>query len=165
MSDPLHTSESILLDGANSVSGAPRANFPHASVSSGAALLAALVTFAVLRRNARLVLAVLIAAALPGWYWVTVVRADAPATRAQLGVDITSTLTDLQQQAPWPKVSVQVVREDDDVLFPLGRYALPSRVTPEVGQPAIQLELRGAELGHRCTFDSATHHLVCGAGP
>jgi hypothetical protein len=125
-------------------------------------VLAALLTLALLRKRARLVLGVLVVSALPGLAWVALLRADAPAERGSLARDITATLSELQRQAPWPHGSVQVVREDDDVLFPLGRYALPSRLE----RPAtVQLELRGAQLGPHCAVDPLTHHLVCGAGP
>jgi len=63
----------------------------------------------------------------------------------------------------WPRTSAQVVREDDDVLFPVGRYALPSR--PPLGDAGVHLELRGPSLAPDCRTDEASGHRVCGSGP
>ena len=161
---PLGTAESILIDGANGMSGAPRQHFPEARVSAGLALLAALLFLVLLRRHRRgAVLGLLVAGALPGLYCLVVLRGDAPTRRPALAAAIGATLTGLEARAPWPSAKVRVVREDDDVLFPLGRYALPERRTDE--GPAVELELRGALLGQGCHEDEATGHVVCGAGP
>jgi hypothetical protein len=55
-----------------------------------------------------------------------------------------------------------VVREDDDVLFPVGRYVLPSRPPVDAG---VLLELRGPSLVTACRTDEGNGHRVCGSGP
>jgi hypothetical protein len=159
-SNSLDTPESIVLDGANGVTRAPREHFPDASLSLGLAM-AALVAGAVLARRGPkwVVAAVLVIAALPGLAQVLMSRADAPAQRAELGRLVTQSLTEVQQHSPWP--GVRFVREDDDVMFPIGRYAVPGRIVPADG--GVELETRGSLLGQPCREEGS--RVVCGAGP
>jgi hypothetical protein len=158
------TAESILIDGANSVSDEPRRQFPHATASLLLGALALALTVTLLRKRSKAVLAALTLTALPGLAWVLVLRADAPAKRGSVAADIASTLEDLRAHAPWPGTPVRIVREDDDVLFPLGRYAMPSRPASPHPSPEVQLELRGDRLGEPCRTDAASGHVICGAG-
>ncbi len=150
-----------MVDGANGVSGAPRQHFPDAGLSAATALVAFAVALVALRRGSgRRVLAVVLAlSALPGLFTVVARRADAPATRGAVATQVRSTLSELVAVGGWPAHPAQVTREDDDVLHPLLRYALPSR--PPGG--ALQLEVRGSKLGAGCTRTADT--AVCGAGP
>ena len=161
---PLSTPEAIVLDGANSVSGAPRAHFPEAALSLSLAGLALLVTVVAVRtKRAALVVPVMLGlAALPGLYAVAVQRADAPTKRAALTALVKVGVNDLKNQAAWPQASMQVVRDDDDVLFPLARYAWPSRPTVDGG---VAIELRGSALMTACHRDVTSNHVVCGIGP
>ncbi|MBK7864890.1 MAG: hypothetical protein IPJ65_41095 [Archangiaceae bacterium] len=158
----LGTPESIVLDGANAVMGDPRAHFPRAGLSLGlsAAMLVLGVLF--LRRRPRWLALLLAASMLPGLWQVVAVRADAVPHRGELARAVRRTLDDVQAKAPWPG-PVRVVREDDDVLFPLVRYAVPTR--PPVSGPAVELEVRAGPLGAPCGLDPVSGHLVCGAGP
>lgn len=160
---PLETVESIIIDGANGISGAPRAHFPDAILALVLAVAAGAMSLGLLRLGRRgPVLALLLVAAVPGLWALVVRRADAPAKRSAAAVTIVSTLKELEARAPWPGVAVHVVREDDDVLFPLGRYALPGR--PPSSGPSIEVELRGTLLGQGCREDISSHRVVCGAG-
>ncbi|MBL8936810.1 MAG: hypothetical protein JNM69_19780 [Archangium sp.] len=160
---PLSTPEAIVLDGANSVSGAPRAHFPEAAFSLSLAAVALLVTVVAVRtkRAALVVPVVLGLAALPGLFALVVQRADAPMNRAALTALVKVGVNDLKAQAAWPQAAVQVVRDDDDVLFPLARYAWPSRPTVDGG---VALELRGSALITACHHEAMGGHVVCGAG-
>lgn len=159
----LARAESILLDGANSVSGQSRQGFPSAGLSSGFAVGAFLVAVLLLRsRRPRWWLAVvLLAAAAPGAVCVLALRGDAPVRRGMLAARLEATLQNIEAVAPWPGAAVEVVHEDDDVLFPLGRYALPTR--PKVTGPATQLELRGSALDVSCAV--VGERTVCGVPP
>jgi hypothetical protein len=161
---PLSTPEAIMLDGANSVSGAPRAHFPDAALSLSFAGLALLVTVVAVRtKRAALVVPVMLGlAAAPGLYSLAVQRADAPMNRAALTALVKVGVNDLKAQASWPQASLQVVRDDDDVLFPLARYAWPSRPAVDGG---VAIELRGSTLITACHRDATTDHVVCGVGP
>lgn len=152
-----------MLDGANSVSGAPRAHFPEAALSLSVAGLALLVTVVAVRtkRAALVVPALLGLAALPGLFALVVRRADAPMNRAALTALVKVGVNDLKAQAAWPQASLQVVRDDDDVLFPLARYAWPSRGAVDGG---VELELRGSALITACHHEAASGHVVCGVG-
>lgn len=152
----LVTSESILIDGANGVTSAPRAHFPHAGIFIAIALVVAVI-FRVVKRP-RILFALLAAGALPGAVHVLVLRGDAPLRRGGMAEAVRVTLRDLQNRVPWPGSKVSVVREDDDVLFPLGRYALPSRNTGPV-----ELELRSGVLGQVCRAEA--QRVICGGGP
>lgn len=160
---PLSTPEAIVLDGANSVSGAPRAHFPEAALSWSVAGLALLVTVVAVRtKRAALVVPVLLGlAGLPGLYTLAVRRADAPMNRAALTALVKVGVNDLKAQATWPQTSLQVARDDDDVLFPLARYAWPSRPAVDAG---VTVELRGSVLMTACHHDATTNHVVCGVG-
>jgi hypothetical protein len=158
---PLGTAEAIVLDGANSLGGAPRQHFPSAQSSAVVAVVAALVALAFLKRRPAVVLLVLLVAAIPGLVSLLVLRADAPTRRGGLATVIEARVTELKARARWPSGAVRVVREEDDVWFPLGRYALPGRPTP-LG-PAVELELVGASLGEGCRDDATSGHVVCGA--
>jgi hypothetical protein len=161
---PLCSAESVLLDGANSATGAPRAHFPSAPLALGVSALAVVAAVLLLRRRAFNTLsAALVLAAVPGALAVLGWRADAPLRRPALSAAVREQLAVLERSAPWPDGGVVVVREDDDVLFPLGRYAVPSRPAPPT--PAVKLELRGAVLRSLCVEDAASGHRVCGVGP
>jgi hypothetical protein len=149
----LATGQSILIDGANGVTSAPRAHFPHGALWLGLALVVALIVRVV--KRPLVLLALLIAGALPGFAHLLVLRADAPLRRAALARSIESRLQDLQRHVPWPESQVSVVREDD-ALFPLGRYALPSRTSGP-----LELELREGEGACRKT----EQRVICGGAP
>ncbi len=159
MASELGTTESILIDGANGVTSAPRAHFPQAAWWLALAVVIAVVV-RVVKRPA-VVAGLLVLAALPGFVHLLALRADAPLQRAALTDAIGVTLNDLQQRVPWPRSQVKVVREEDDVLLPIGRYALPSR--PEVSSPTIQLELGAGPLGQVCRQEE--QRVSCGARP
>lgn len=148
----LSTGQSILIDGANGVTSAPRAHFPYGGVWLGLAVLVALIVRVV--KRPLVLLALLIAGSLPGFVHLLVLRADAPVQRWALAKSIKAALEDVQQHAPWPQSQVTVVREDDS-MFPLGRYALPSRTTG-----SLELELRDGEGACR----QAGQRVICG-GP
>jgi hypothetical protein len=158
---PLGTAEGVLLDGPNGVTGAPRQHFPDAVSSGAAAVVALVVALVVLRRGGgRRALALLLAlVTLPGLFVVLVRRADAPLRRPALASQVQSTLAELLPVAGWPDHPATVTREDDDVLHPLLRYALPSRAAGG----ATKLEVRGSKLTAGCVRDGDT--VVCGVGP
>lgn len=158
----LSTNESIVIDGANSVGGAPRQQFPQGNASLVAALLvfvAALLVARSKRLRPGLVVALLVGG-LPGGVVVWALRADAPLARPALARAVTDALDDLRRVAPWPAQPARVVRDDGDVLFPLARYAWPSR--PDAG---VVVDLRGAPLSSRCVLNEAAGRFICGAGP
>jgi hypothetical protein len=157
----LATGEAIVLDGPNGVSGAPRQHFPDAAWSGGLGALALVMALLAARgRRGRLLLAGCLGlAALPGLYAVLVLRGDAPAQRGRLATTLTTALAQLQPHTGWPSLPATVTREDDDVLFPLLRYAMPTR--PAGG--ATTLEVRGGSLEARC--EPVDGGVVCGAGP
>lgn len=159
MSSALNSQGSILIDGANGVTTAPRAHFPQASWWLVVAVIVAVVT-RVVKRPA-VVAALLVVAAVPGFVHVLALRADAPLQRPAMTEAIGVTLRDLQQRVPWPAQQVKVVREEDDVLFPLGRYALPSR--PEVSGAALELELGAGPFGQVCRQQE--QRVTCGVVP
>lgn len=161
---PLSTPESIVLDGANSVTGAPRQHFPDAPLSLGLAAVVLIATFVALRtRWARVVVPVLLlVAAVPGLSAVLFLRADAPGRRAPLTALVRVGVNDLQRVARWPDQAVRVTRDDDDVLFPLARYAWPSR--PVALDGGVEVELRGSSLMTACRHDAVVGRTVCGVG-
>ena len=146
----LATGPSILIDGANGVTSAPRAHFPHGGVWLGLAVLVALIVRVV--KRPLVLFALLFLGALPGFAHLLLLRADAPLKRGGVAGSIKSTLDDVQHQVPWPQSQVSVVREDD-TLFPLGRYALPSRTTGP-----LELELRDGEGACR----REEQRVICG---
>lgn len=154
----LETPESLVLDGANGVTRAPHQHFPDASLALGLALIAIVLGAVIARRGPKWVLvAALAIAAGPGLVQVLVVRADSPVHRGELSRLISSTLDDVKSRAPWPGATL--VREDDDVMFPITRYAVPGRA-PATG---VQLESRGSQLGQPCRAEG--DRQICGAGP
>lgn len=159
VSSALNSPGSILIDGANGVTTAPRAHFPQAGLWLAVAVIVAVVVRVVKRPAVVAVLLVL--GALPGLVHVLALRADAPLQRPAMTEAIGVTLGDLQQRVPWPQRQVKVVREEDDVLFPLGRYALPSR--PEVSGAATELELGAGPLGQVCR--QREERVSCGVLP
>lgn len=158
-SSALATPEAVLLDGANGVTNAPREHFPDATVMLGIAVAVA-VSARWIRKPA-FVAALLLGASVPGFVHVLALRGDAPLNRGASTSAITTSLADLQRRLPWPQTSVKVVHEEDDVLFPLGRYALPSR--PEPAGTPLELELGVGPLGSTCR--EAHVRLVCGGRP
>ncbi len=75
---------------------------------------------------------------------------------------IEAQVDDFKTQLPWPTSPVFFVREEDDVLFPLGRYAWPSRPKPQ-GNPVQEVELGWGPFGQRCRQREG--RTFCGAGP
>jgi hypothetical protein len=160
----LDSAERIVLDGANGINGAPRQHFPDGGLFSLVSVVVVVLTVGALKRRfASLVPLLLALAALPGLVGLLVLRADAPASRGALAARVSQTLGQLEAQAPWPQTPVHVGYEDDDVLFPLGRYAWPSR--PEGASGAVELELRGDSLDVVCRVDEASRRHVCEARP
>lgn len=155
----LATPEAVLLDGANGVTNASRQHFPDATLMLA---IAAVVAVAVrwIRRPA-LVAALLLGASIPGFVHVLALRGDAPLARPKAAAAITTTVSDLQAKVPWPGTPVKVVHEEDDVLFPLGRYAVPGRVEPQGA--AVELELGLGLLGSTCVEQPP--RVTCGARP
>ena len=155
----LETAEAIVLDGANGVTGAPRAQFPHGPEMFGVAIVVAWGLWALQRRRlGRGAAIVMILAAVPGLFQVLHTRADSPSRRSEMAAAIQVTLSDLQTRVPWPKVRPRIVREEDDVLFPLGRYALPERLSTKLGPE--ELELLHGPLGKPCVQEGL--RTVCG---
>ncbi len=161
----LSTPESVVLDGANGVLAEPRQHFPHAPLFSVIAVVALVGAFLWLRPGARRLglFAALLLAAVPGSVVVVALRADAPLRRDALAEQLDDTLDEVQAHAPWPGPPVAVVKEEDDVLFPLGRYALPAR--PSGVTPAVELELLGHRLDVTCRRGVPARHVVCGGAP
>ncbi len=155
----LATPEAVLLDGANGVTNAPRQHFPDATLMLAIAATAAVATR--WRRKPALVAALLLGASIPGFVHVLALRGDAPLERPRAAAVIRTTLSELQARAPWPRTPVRVVHEEDDVLFPLGRYAVPGRLEP-LG-PAVELELGLGPLGTTCVEQPP--RVVCGGRP
>lgn len=158
----LSTNESIVIDGANSVGGAPRQHFPDATLALALGAFVFVASLVVLRtkRYRPALLAALLVSSIPGGLAVFVFRADAPVQRRTLTDAVTSSLADVQRVAPWPEQTAQVVHDDGDVLFPIGRYTWPNR--PDAG---VEVELRGSVLRSNCARDEASGHVVCGARP
>jgi hypothetical protein len=152
----LVTSESILIDGANGVTSAPRAHFPQAGLWLAVAIVVAVVVRLV--RRPVVAVALLALGSLPGLVHVLALRADSPIKRGAMTDSIKVTLGDLQTRVPWPQSQVTVVREEDDVLFPLGRYALPSRT----GGP-LELVIGAGPLGQVCSHEG--QRVTCGGAP
>ncbi len=157
----LDTAESIVIDGANGVTPAPRLGFPDAGVCLGLAVLVAVATLALRRRPfAKWVLpALLLLAAVPGMVHVVGLRADAPLERPVLAAKIEHTLDALQHAAPWPR-PVHVAREEDDVLYPFVRYAVPSRSESAPG--VIELEVAGEHVPAECRVEAPSGRVFCG---
>lgn len=155
MDSSLATTESILIDGANGVTSAPRAHFPEAEVWLVVAVVVAVIVRFV--KRPAVVATLLALGAIPGLVHVFALRADAPLKRRASAEAISSTLGSMQERVPWPRSQVSVVREDD-VLFPLARYALPSR-----GTGPLELDLRDGPLGPVCRGEG--QRVICGAGP
>lgn len=139
--------EAIVLDGANGVTHAPRERFPHAGRELGVALVAVVLAVA-LRRFRAAIPVLLLLGALPGFVHVLWLRADSPLKRRALSVQIVTAMAELARHAPWPKRPVNVVKEDDDVLFPLLRYARPTRASTDGG---VALEVGGPSLRVKCS--------------
>jgi len=146
----LTTPESVVLDGANGVSLEPRQHFPQGPLSLAFGALTVVVVLMVFRleRSRGAIAGLLLGAALPGLWLVVATRADAPLRRVAMTAPIRSSLAEVMSKVPWPRTPVTVLPEDDDVLFPLLRYALPTRPTFDGG--ALQLEVRGHSLPVRC---------------
>ncbi len=154
---PLAKPEAVVLDGANGVSGAPRKGFPDAALSSALAIGALVAALLLLRRARPAVAVALLLAAVPGAICVLALRADAPLRRPALARSVEQAVDRVRAAAPWPGATVDVVAEDDDVVFPIGRYAVPARPPAPAG--AVQLELRGDGLDVTCAADAG--HTVC----
>lgn len=149
-SEGLSTTEALVIDGANGVTRAPRLGFPDAGwqLALGVVvLLAALVVGRTRLGSRRAVLAaVLLAGAGLGLVHVAVLRADAPLARWQAASPIVDSMESLARVTPWP-APIAFSREDDDVTFPLTRYAAPTRAA---GTPAVTLDVRGTTFPVTC---------------
>ncbi len=152
----LDSAESIIIDGANGVTHAPRHHFPDMGVSWVLLGITIIATLSTKRRGRWLLPVLLFAASVPGLMHVLVLRADAPLRRGALARQVEGTLTEIERVAKWPK-PVHVARDDDDVLFPLGRYAVPTRT--QAGPGVQELELRGTVLSAQCRGEQPA---VCG---
>lgn len=154
-SSALDSPETIVLDGANGVTHAPRERFPNAGFEFGAAVIA--VVLAVwLRRFRAAIPVILLLGALPGFVHVFWLRADAPHKRRSLTSQIVSSMAEFARHAPWPRMKVNVVKEDDDVLFPLLRYARPTRPVTDGG---VAMEVSGSSL--RVTCSTIPGRIIC----
>lgn len=161
MDNGFPSAEWVVRDGANGVGTAPRESFPTPLPSLAVAGLAFVLALALLKaRRPAWLLGALLLAVLPGAVLIFAVRADAPLKRGELAANERSAIEAMHKKAPWPATRVRVVREDDDVVFPLGRYAFPSRPTTDA--PQVELELLGTSLSLQCT---GTEHVVCGVAP
>ena len=116
-------------------------------------------TLALKSQRRRLVPVLLLLSAGPGLLQVLVKRADAPTRRAAMAAQISATVSELQARSGWP-LPVAVVRDDDDVLYPLGVYAMPTRAAPDAGVRSI--ELRGTRVTVTCRGNAP---IVCGDAP
>jgi hypothetical protein len=159
----LVTPETVLIDGPNGITGAPRAGFPDATWTVGLGVVVLLLVAVLMRTRApRLVVAlVMVMAAAPGLWTLVVSRADAPHRRAGVAAVVTSGLADLRRLTAGPVGGVTVVRDDADVLFPLARYQWPAR-PPDGG---VRVELRGSSLTSACHVPLRGDVVVCGVGP
>ncbi len=147
---PLTTTESLLIHGANGVAGRSSAHFTWVAAGLLALLLSTrLISMTRLSNRIRCSALglTLVFAAIPGLVHVLWLRGDAPLLRPHTAQTIHSTLDALQRLAPWPE-PIAVTHEDDDVMFPLARYAVPTR-SPAHGD-ARQLETYGATLLQGC---------------
>lgn len=142
----LKTNESMVIDGANSVSGAPRAGFPQAALWEGLALVALLVFGLAPKRHRGLVAGVLALSMVPGWWVLLTVRPDRPTRRHEVAQAVTTAMNELRPALGSLEGPPNVVWDDGDVLFPLARYLAPTR--SKVG-PAV--ELKGHTLRIHCT--------------
>jgi hypothetical protein len=150
-SDSLSTTEALVIHGANGVTRAAREGFPDAGWQGGVGLAALVLGLIVLRargawRRPAVTLA-LVAGGFAGLIQVALVRADAPVSRWMTVVPIRQSLETLAHLAPWPS-PVAFIREEDDVTFPLTRYAVPTR---RPGPAAVTLDVRGSALPITCT--------------
>lgn len=157
-SQTLATTEALVIDGTNGVTRASREGFPEAPLSLGLAGAALVLTVFVVRRAPKWLPLILFAPAAFGLGHVFVARGDAPAHRRQIAAPIAKSLEALQTAAPWPIVPISIVREDDDVTFPLSRYAVPTRPPVDGG---VQLSVQGASLPLGCQPSGA----VVGCAP
>jgi hypothetical protein len=160
----LTTPESVVLDGANGVSLEPRQHFPQGplSLAFGALTLVVVLLVFRLKRSRGAVAGLLLGTALPGLWLVVATRADAPLRRVAMTAPLRSSLAEVMSKVPWPRTPVTVLAEEDDVLFPLVRYALPTR--PRLDAGALELEVRGHSLPLRCQA-VVEQRLRCESGP
>lgn len=157
---PLDAAEAIVIDGANSVTGASRTGFPDWAGSLALTVVAAAVVVTLRRTRFRrpALAAVLLGAAVSGWWALLVERGDTPLRQHVGAALVTTSLDDLARQGQ----QVEVVRDDGDVLFPLARYVWPARRAVDGG---VKLELRGGSLISACHPNAVSGHVVCGTGP
>jgi hypothetical protein len=154
------TTEQLVIDGTNGVTRASREGFPEATWSLIAFVAAALVAAILVRRAPKWLPLLLFVPAAFGLFHVFIARGDAPLHRGATATQVSVSLDVLRERAPWPVQSVELVREDDDVTFPLSRYAVPARPPPSPG--AVKLEVRGAQLPLHCRDEGA--RVICGDG-
>ncbi|MFT3707042.1 MAG: hypothetical protein QM817_05170 [Archangium sp.] len=159
-STTLVTTEQLVIDGTNGVTRASREQFPEASYSLGAFVVAALIAAVLVRKAPKWLPVLLFVPAAFGLFHVFVARGDAPLHRGAVATQVSTSLDVLKDRAAWPVQSVALLREDDDVTFPLSRYAVPAR--PPVNATAVQLEVRGTQLPLHCRDEA--QRVICGEG-
>lgn len=151
-SQTLATTEALVIDGANGVTRASREGFPEATLSLGLFGAALIIAIVLVRRAPKWLPVILFAPAALGLFHVFVARGDAPASRGATAAPIKSSIEAIQAAAPWPIVPITVVRDEDDVTFPLSRYAVPVRPPSTIG---VQLGVMGSALPLRCSVTGA----------
>lgn len=146
-SQTLATTEQLVIDGTNGVTRASREGFPESSLSFGIAAVALIAAIVLVRRAPKWLPLVVFAPAALGLFHVFLERGDAPMHRGAAAAPITATIEALEKNAPWPIFPVTVVREEDDVTFPLSRYAVPVRAPVDGG---VHLGVIGTSLPLEC---------------
>jgi len=161
----LPTTDTILLDGANSVCGAPRARFPDAAPHLVLAL-GAVVTFGALyRRRATSAVALGLAlAAVPGTMALLTRRADAPTKREATATEVRTALGALLAPGESPRAPVYLTRNDDGSYAPLFFYAHPVHRQPPDRMPrdVHPIAVHGGLFETGCIRNPLTNAIVCG---
>ncbi len=140
-----------MIDGANGVSRASRESFPLAGWSLAVTAVAIVAFLGLRRRWGRLALGgLLLVGGVAGSIQVLALRADAPLARPGAARPVAESVEALRAAVPWPS-PIEVRHEDDDVTFPLGRYAVPTRAR----SAPLGLEVRGTKLPLDCRSDEA----------
>jgi hypothetical protein len=157
----LTTTEALVIDGPNGVTRASREQFPDAGLSAAVAVTGVLLGAVLVRRAPRWLPLLAALPATLGLWEVWVHRLDAPAHRAVPAEVLADSVATLRSAAPWPLVPVEVVKEGDDVTFPLSRYAVPERSAKGA---LLRLEVDGRTLPLSCR-DEPGGRVVCGGPP
>jgi len=161
----LPTTDTLLLDGANSVCGAPRAHFPEAAPHLALAVVATVTFGALFRRRAASAVALGLAlAAVPGTMALLTRRADAPAKREAAAAEIRTALGALLAPGESPRAPVYLTRNDDGPYAPLFFYAHPVHHQPPDRLPRDDrpIAVHGGLLKAGCIRNPLTNAIVCG---